>query len=993
MNPDLPEDGDSAENEKIGEILSHREWLIRFLMGLVYSRSAAEDLADEIISELSLGPVSKIHRIKPYLTTVAKNKALNYRRNRLLHRKKHEEIAAKLGFHELDDSVARTEIQSLIFEKLLDLPDIHKLPLILHYVDQEDLRDVAEKLDISYDNARKRIERGLKAVRKQLKEHYGKDWKDLMRGVFGLPILPIPYALEKLIRHLYLSSGALLVAIASVAYMLLNVTKSQSEVPENALVVESASIPIVAPDFPTPESSGAQRDSVGSRSPSSGRVLDYPSNRGVRDATVFAKSMGLQSSTTTAADGSFELIWEHEKWSSFNGRFFAEKPGYVTTTKSIETLPADFILYVANTGTIVDVAVTTDRDSALIPQVEIFFLGQGWSSTGQTDLSGRVSFVAPVAGEYSIRVSGENQWLMKQPEHRFRVEKGEDRLSVAYRLSVPPPRLRLKFVNQHEETISSEVQLLKVPASSTTSLAEGVPRWVAILQADNFLEVSIDPLNPGARDSILAWAEGYWPQEIIPDAGFYEIQEITLKPMENVEIQFVNGSELLTNTQVDWNYRLFYYQSEPSTRPLYSGQTIMGQAVTDSQGRVGIPRTLPGMLGLNLSLSLRSESIEFGGYRTRLLQGNPVIVQLKPQTKTTELRFQSENVSSIAGAEIQVFWDYQDEAPEFQRAVSGRPLATALEEPTQWGIRQRLDAEGRVRVEHPAYADLEWRLYANHAEYSGWISTAGLPQEGGQVSVTLPSGSWVFHGTVTDLTKFPPKEEYTVQVRPLSRGRLSDGQVRYSVRQSITDEGRFELRNLPAQPFSFTVIRPDGSTAYREEIQSVSGERHSVVLEEVRSIKVSMHPFENQELNSSMRVELWSDNGKRNEVRSANYLPQFLISDIDLRKDAWLVIRKPGFATWSARIKELSFDGISVSLQRAKSAEYDLSARWADVRPDDVFRFESAPDPHNPLHTSIEFDSANRKLILTDAPRGELRILQTRADGTSIMPIIRFVNR
>ncbi|MCR4638508.1 RNA polymerase sigma factor [Ruminococcus sp.] len=100
---------------------------------------------------------------KAWLITVATNKCRDILRYRTSHRTESDELLS--GY-----SIEKEE--SGILDALMELPDKYRMPLILYYIDEYKVDEIADIIGISLSAAKMRLSRG----RKLLKEKYRKEY-------------------------------------------------------------------------------------------------------------------------------------------------------------------------------------------------------------------------------------------------------------------------------------------------------------------------------------------------------------------------------------------------------------------------------------------------------------------------------------------------------------------------------------------------------------------------------------------------------------------------------------------------------------------------------------------------------------------------------------------------------------------------------------------------------------------------------------------------
>jgi len=85
-----------------------------------------------------------------------------------------------------DAILEREELRRRLVERVLALDDPWRTALVLHYLEERDLRRVAEATGVSIETARTRVKRGLELLRAQWKRESGGTWAVALVRVFDL---------------------------------------------------------------------------------------------------------------------------------------------------------------------------------------------------------------------------------------------------------------------------------------------------------------------------------------------------------------------------------------------------------------------------------------------------------------------------------------------------------------------------------------------------------------------------------------------------------------------------------------------------------------------------------------------------------------------------------------------------------------------------------------------------------------------------------------
>lgn len=135
--------------------------------GILGNIHDAEDLAQETFLRgfRTISSLRDNERFLPWLQSIARNASLDF-----LRRKERKEVP-------LSDIVVKSGPGNSVHQDYLDLqrairalPETHRLPLVLYYLDGHDARSIAEILDISQAVVHKRLSLARKEIREFLRE-------------------------------------------------------------------------------------------------------------------------------------------------------------------------------------------------------------------------------------------------------------------------------------------------------------------------------------------------------------------------------------------------------------------------------------------------------------------------------------------------------------------------------------------------------------------------------------------------------------------------------------------------------------------------------------------------------------------------------------------------------------------------------------------------------------------------------------------------------
>ncbi len=138
----------------------HQNWLVRLLMHLLGSRSDAEDVAQDafVRAFLSIEDCSDGSLFRAWLRVIARRLAFNHRRDART-RSKYEERSAALIETTTQPSSARLEGRDLLEQALAGLSYPYREIVVLRFVEELPLKEIASVLEIGNSAAKMRLAR------------------------------------------------------------------------------------------------------------------------------------------------------------------------------------------------------------------------------------------------------------------------------------------------------------------------------------------------------------------------------------------------------------------------------------------------------------------------------------------------------------------------------------------------------------------------------------------------------------------------------------------------------------------------------------------------------------------------------------------------------------------------------------------------------------------------------------------------------------------
>ena len=146
---------------------AHVEAVWRFLVRLGASPADAEDLAQEVfvIVHRRIDQLDAARSVRPWLFGIARNVLRDHRR---LARHRKETLDPEIDEARSDPAVRAFESAGVVRAALLDLPEPLRALIVLHDLEEMEMREAAEVLDVALDTAYARLRRARVLLREAI---------------------------------------------------------------------------------------------------------------------------------------------------------------------------------------------------------------------------------------------------------------------------------------------------------------------------------------------------------------------------------------------------------------------------------------------------------------------------------------------------------------------------------------------------------------------------------------------------------------------------------------------------------------------------------------------------------------------------------------------------------------------------------------------------------------------------------------------------------
>ena len=155
------------------------EEIVRATMGLVYSqvvavlrdRQKAEDATQEVFLAAwkAIGTVKEPNGFASWLTTLARNRALDTVKSENRLKRKGVLITLDGEYEEPSETLANREAQDRAIKMLQDLPEDYRRPLMMRYLAGCDHETIRRTLNLTDGTLRGQLSRGMTMLREMMK--------------------------------------------------------------------------------------------------------------------------------------------------------------------------------------------------------------------------------------------------------------------------------------------------------------------------------------------------------------------------------------------------------------------------------------------------------------------------------------------------------------------------------------------------------------------------------------------------------------------------------------------------------------------------------------------------------------------------------------------------------------------------------------------------------------------------------------------------------
>lgn len=293
------------------ELLREVSWLRRLAQRLVADPGVADDLAGDTLAAWSAARTPPDNP-RGWLATVLRHFAEHHHRRAERRRRAEAIAAAPRVARPVDESLATAELHKNLVDAVLALDEAYRTPIVLRFLDELPLREVARRLGVPVETARTRIRRGLDRLRSRLDERHGGRAAWVVLCASRTPPLVVPFLGAMMVSKIVCGAAA----AALIVWLFLD--DGASVAPDAAANATAPERPATVPESKSPESLDAAANvrsaAAVAKEPGAvfllrGRVVDEATGVPVADVTVtgVAAHDATDAVATTGADGTFSL--------------------------------------------------------------------------------------------------------------------------------------------------------------------------------------------------------------------------------------------------------------------------------------------------------------------------------------------------------------------------------------------------------------------------------------------------------------------------------------------------------------------------------------------------------------------------------------------------------------------------------------------------------------------------------------------------------------
>ena len=202
----------SQEQNLRAQLVANHAWVRRLALGIVREDGAADDVAQEVMLAAIQRPPSSMAALRGWLATLTGRIAIDRARSESARRARQQRVSRTEADDAEREVVERVARSQRVVEVVMSLAEPLRSTVLLRYLDELPLAEVARRTAVSERTARTRLTEGLALLRARLDREFGEDSKSWALVLLGTPV--VKGALLMNVKLVVGGVAAVLVALA-----------------------------------------------------------------------------------------------------------------------------------------------------------------------------------------------------------------------------------------------------------------------------------------------------------------------------------------------------------------------------------------------------------------------------------------------------------------------------------------------------------------------------------------------------------------------------------------------------------------------------------------------------------------------------------------------------------------------------------------------------------------------------------------------------------
>lgn len=184
---------DSARrDDSNADLLANLTWVRRLVLAIVRDDAVADDVAQDVVwSAWNRSPnerPSSLAALRAWLATAARRAAIDRARSETARRAREQAVSRPEADGGSAEAVERGARSRRVVDAVMQLAEPYRSAILLRYLDQLPMAEVAERLGASESTVRKRLTTGLALLRSRLDDEFGEDSRSWSVALLGVEV-------------------------------------------------------------------------------------------------------------------------------------------------------------------------------------------------------------------------------------------------------------------------------------------------------------------------------------------------------------------------------------------------------------------------------------------------------------------------------------------------------------------------------------------------------------------------------------------------------------------------------------------------------------------------------------------------------------------------------------------------------------------------------------------------------------------------------------